>query len=41
MDYCPIIIVRCKMSLSEPTHVCPRGGRILDRDENAALKSLE
>ena len=32
---------RIRKSLSVRTQVCPRGGLILDRDENAALKSLE
>jgi putative transposase len=32
---------RVRKSLNVRTHICPRGGLILDRDENAALKSLE
>ena len=35
---CP---ARVRKSLSVRTHVCPRGGRMLDRDANAAVKSLE
>ena len=34
---CP---ARIRASLSMRTHLCPRGGLILDRDENAALNIL-